>query len=496
MTWEWRTLLGQPAVPPPQTDPPTLDEIRIAHNAAIERNDAKAAAALRARIQSALDLRRGATFDGDTTLLGGVQHRGARRGLTLYFVAGKFDVDGHFKVHAKVLRPPRLSTLPADPADLELASGPIWPTTLWRKGHIYRFEIIYRKRPGTEVLTAAWSPGPRRTDNAPRAPRAASPVDPTCRPPRHPRPRRRPARPAPYPPSARSPAPPRHPPPPRSRARAALASSLRAPLRLRAFSGAWAAFPFRAAAHAPEKAHARQARPGRSAASGPRVTGIARDRATRRPAAASLTLRGCTYVSPARVQGARTGAKREQQSGCGSVATRRAWGKWRASTRYPSDSSGSGNQRSSTRAPAAIDTTLGPTTGSVHQRDALALRRLVSQLPHALRELADARHPEREVAVQLVADHRPQAALGHRLEDLEARVGAQLAQAVRAVAEVVVRLLVQAELERRRQDQEPVGRQHAAHLGDQRPGARRVLEDLHAEHRVEAPSRNGSVPPP
>ena len=95
-----------------------------------------------------------------------MQHRGARRGLTLYFVAGKFDVDGHFKVHAKVLRPPRLSTLPADPADLELASGPIWPTTLWRKGHIYRFEIIYRKRPGTEVLTAAWSPGPRRTDNA------------------------------------------------------------------------------------------------------------------------------------------------------------------------------------------------------------------------------------------------------------------------------------------------------------------------------------------
>jgi hypothetical protein len=152
--------------PPPQTEPPTLDEIRIAHNAAVERNDAQAAAALRARIQSALDLRRGATFDGDTTLLGGVQHRGARRGLTLYFVAGKFDVDGHFKVHAKVLRPPRLSSLPADPADLELASGPIWPTTLWRKGHIYRFEIIYRKRPGTEVLTAAWSPGPRRTDNA------------------------------------------------------------------------------------------------------------------------------------------------------------------------------------------------------------------------------------------------------------------------------------------------------------------------------------------
>ena len=125
MTWEWRTLLGQPVAPPPQTEPPTLDEIRIAHNAAIERNDDKAAAALRARIQSALDLRRGATFDGDTTLLGGVQHRGARRGLTLYFVAGKFDVDGHFKVHAKVLRPPACPPSP-----------PIPPTSSWRRADL------------------------------------------------------------------------------------------------------------------------------------------------------------------------------------------------------------------------------------------------------------------------------------------------------------------------------------------------------------------------
>jgi hypothetical protein len=160
-------MLGQPAVVP-SSAPATLDELRIAHNAALERNDTKAAAALRARLEAALDLRRDAAFDGDTRLLGGVHHRGARRGLTLFFVAGKFDVDGHFKVHAKVVRPPRLSTLPADPADLELASGPIWPTTLWRKGHIYRFEIIYRKRPGTEVLTATWNPGPRRTDGAGR----------------------------------------------------------------------------------------------------------------------------------------------------------------------------------------------------------------------------------------------------------------------------------------------------------------------------------------
>ena len=176
VTWEWRTLLGQPTAPPPQTDPPTLDELRIAHNAALERNDAKAAAALRARIQSALDLRRGATFDGDTTLLGGVHHRGARRGLTLYFVAGKFDVDGHFKVHAKVLRPPRLSTLPArsrrpragvgaNLADDPLAQGP----HLSLRHHLPEAP----RHRGVDRRVEPRAPPYRQR---PRAPRADSPV--------------------------------------------------------------------------------------------------------------------------------------------------------------------------------------------------------------------------------------------------------------------------------------------------------------------------------
>ncbi len=168
VTWEWRTMLGQTAALPNGT-PPTFDEIRIAHNVAVDTHDDKTAAALRARLEAMLDVRRQAVFDGDTTLLGGMHHRGARRSLTLLFVAGKFEVDSGFKVQAKVIRPPRLSTLPADPAELTLANGPIWPATLWHKGHLYRFEIVYRKRPGTEVLTGSWSPGPRRVDNAQKA---------------------------------------------------------------------------------------------------------------------------------------------------------------------------------------------------------------------------------------------------------------------------------------------------------------------------------------
>src|SRR5262249_26197518 len=72
--WEGRTLRGQPAPPPPQTATATLDEIRIAHNAAVDRHDDKTAAALRARIQSAIDLPRTAIFDGDTSLMGAIHH--------------------------------------------------------------------------------------------------------------------------------------------------------------------------------------------------------------------------------------------------------------------------------------------------------------------------------------------------------------------------------------------------------------------------------------
>ena len=168
VTWEWRTMLDQP-VNTPQGAPATTDEIRIAHNVAVEHHDDAGAARLRAMLQARFDQPRGTSYDSGTALIGSIRNRGARRSLTLFFLAGHFDTDSHFKVHAKVLAPPRLSTLPADPADLEIAGPPIWPTTLWRKGHIYGFDVVYRKRPGTEVFTGSWSPGPRRVDggNAP-----------------------------------------------------------------------------------------------------------------------------------------------------------------------------------------------------------------------------------------------------------------------------------------------------------------------------------------
>ena len=165
VTWEGRSMLGQPATEP-AAPPITTEQIRIAHNAALHRGDAAAAARYRQELASRFNRHVTAAYDGGTALLGEIQRLGARRSLTMFFLAGRFPGDARFSVHARVLSPPRFSTLPADPDDLEIAGPPGWPTSWWRPGEIYSLEAVYRKRPGTEVLTGSWVPGPVRRDAA------------------------------------------------------------------------------------------------------------------------------------------------------------------------------------------------------------------------------------------------------------------------------------------------------------------------------------------
>ena len=106
-----------------------------------------------------------ARYGNGTELVGGVHARGAQRNITLTFVSGKFDQDAKYVVNARVFAPPRLSTLPVDPAVLDLARNPTVPTSLWREGHLYPVRFTYRRRPGSEQLTGTWSPGPPRTDD-------------------------------------------------------------------------------------------------------------------------------------------------------------------------------------------------------------------------------------------------------------------------------------------------------------------------------------------
>jgi hypothetical protein len=163
VTWEWRTTLGQAATEP-AGEPVTPNQIRIAHNAALARGDAPRAAALRARLMARLNLPVRAAYSNKTELIGAIRTDDPKRVITLFFVAGTFKADALFSVHAKVISPPRLSTLPMDPADLEIATPPLPQTSLWKPGHIYTVEVVWRKRPGLERLTGSWASEAHRID--------------------------------------------------------------------------------------------------------------------------------------------------------------------------------------------------------------------------------------------------------------------------------------------------------------------------------------------
>ena len=170
-TWEWRTAFGQPASPP-ASSPATLDEIRIAHNLAVITGDRARAAELRARIDAALT-KNGVEFtDGlrmvGTRLVGGVQPR-----LEAWFEArGAVSHDAAFAVRGVVEQKRRLSMVPVDAIERDVADAMPMSPKLWKEGCLYRQTSVLRQRIGTERFFAYWVPkeggvAPRRQDGAP-----------------------------------------------------------------------------------------------------------------------------------------------------------------------------------------------------------------------------------------------------------------------------------------------------------------------------------------
>jgi 4-amino-4-deoxy-L-arabinose transferase-like glycosyltransferase len=172
VAWEWRNVLGEagaPPNPPPAVPPRTLDQLRIAHNAALAAGDGAAAERLLGALRGRFDLPVTASWKNGTVLLGGVHDRGAQRRITLFFKAGTFAGRAKFSVTSKVQRRAFLSTLALDDTTIEIAQPPSPPTEVWRAGHVYAVKIPYFKRPGVERYTGRFvsldrAPAPARAD--------------------------------------------------------------------------------------------------------------------------------------------------------------------------------------------------------------------------------------------------------------------------------------------------------------------------------------------
>jgi hypothetical protein len=168
LTWELRAHIGQTA-PMPAGEPKTPDEIRIAYNAAVARNDGAEAARWRARIDTLLDRTKAAQFDHGVNLIGARVTGGVEPKVESWFECTSPMGDLSFNVRSTMEAKGRFSLIPPDPMDREMALGALLPTKLWQPGMIYSTYAVANHRIGIERYWGYWgtrdgSPPPRRVD--------------------------------------------------------------------------------------------------------------------------------------------------------------------------------------------------------------------------------------------------------------------------------------------------------------------------------------------
>jgi 4-amino-4-deoxy-L-arabinose transferase-like glycosyltransferase len=173
LTWEWRTALGQDA-PVPTGEPKDLDQLRIAHNVAIERGDQKGAEALREKIEARLDRTMSLKYDTGLELVGVRRIGGVEPRIETWFAVDKpFVADLEFDVRSNVERREPLSLIPADTFDRDMSWPEPVPTKLWKPRYLYETTTVLNHRIGVERYSGRWipretgSPFPHRVDNRP-----------------------------------------------------------------------------------------------------------------------------------------------------------------------------------------------------------------------------------------------------------------------------------------------------------------------------------------
>jgi hypothetical protein len=173
-TWEWRTHLGQDATPP-NVEPVTPEQIRIAHNVAVASGDMARAQSLRERLEALLSREVIADYTQGIKLLGVHKVAGVGARYDAIFFAGEGPTPGEaqFGVHARVVAKSPLSWVRPDPLVRDLSMPMTMPANLWKRGMIYACPLWLFHRTGVETYeTVFWS-----RDGKPAPERVGGPLD-------------------------------------------------------------------------------------------------------------------------------------------------------------------------------------------------------------------------------------------------------------------------------------------------------------------------------
>jgi 4-amino-4-deoxy-L-arabinose transferase-like glycosyltransferase len=158
-TWELRNAWNQSPNPLPTGEPQTLEEIRIAHNAAIARSDRNAATRYEQALTAKLDTTVATGFSDGTRLLGQKFTSGVLPRLDLFFrSAGTSNDDFEFQIASVVDRRRLLSLVPPDDKIKQLGAPFLVPPRLWRAGYIYSEHAPIHHRPGVERFAGRFEP--------------------------------------------------------------------------------------------------------------------------------------------------------------------------------------------------------------------------------------------------------------------------------------------------------------------------------------------------
>lgn len=168
-TWELRDEFGQTPNPRPELAPVTLDEIRVAHNAALAAGDPARAEELQAELVTKLEADAATKFTNGTVLLGEHFTRGVAPVLEVYFQAAgpASDDDLQFDIQSVVEQAPLLSLVEADPKAKAAGMPMTIPARLWKAGYIYVDRTVIRHRPGREVFAGFFTGGTDSTRPTP-----------------------------------------------------------------------------------------------------------------------------------------------------------------------------------------------------------------------------------------------------------------------------------------------------------------------------------------
>jgi hypothetical protein len=148
--WELSEHFGEHQVEPPSTVPEDLEQLRIAHNAALARGDEARARELLSRLTQEASLP-SCAYDDGTRVAAVHFERGSSDVLTVLLEAGPASSgDRRFRIDSTVEAPPVFSLTPKDPTLREVGLPTVVPPALWKPRYLYSSVTEVLKRPGRE----------------------------------------------------------------------------------------------------------------------------------------------------------------------------------------------------------------------------------------------------------------------------------------------------------------------------------------------------------